>query len=71
MYATASLTTLRSIAVVAAGLAGAASPPGAPPGCFTGGFSGSGAGLGAGSGSPPIETGVAAPKFVAGAIAAT
>ena len=27
-------------------------------------------GLGSGEGSPPIETGVAAPRFVAGAIAA-
>src|SRR5690348_16772404 len=32
---------------------------------------GVGVGFGSGAGSPPIETGVAAPRFVAGAIAAT
>ena len=57
-------------------LGGAASPGGLPVGEWSlgsrGGLGiGEGAEGGAGSGSPPIETGVAAPRLVAGAIAAT
>jgi hypothetical protein len=69
MYAAASFTTLRSMAVPGAPCGAAPSPPPAAP--LPAGLS-AGGGIGAEgvSGSPPIETGVAAPRLVAGAMAA-